>query len=38
VLRWHSGKQAYQISADGPPTVRRALVRYIAAHLIAERR
>lgn len=38
VLKWHIGKQTYQISADGPAGPRRALVRYIAAHLIAERR
>jgi hypothetical protein len=37
VLKWHIGKQAYQISADGPPRLRRALVIYIAAHLVAER-
>lgn len=38
VLRWHIGKQTYQISADGPPQLRRALVSYIAAHLVAEHR
>jgi hypothetical protein len=38
VLRWHIGKQTYQISADGPPRLGHALVSYIAAHLIAVRR
>jgi hypothetical protein len=38
VLRWHLGKEAYQISADGPVRLRRAVVSYIAAHLVVERR
>jgi hypothetical protein len=38
VLKWNIGKQAYQISADGPRAVSRELVSYIASHLVAERR
>lgn len=35
VLAWHIGAQSYGITADGPPALRRHLVRYIAAHLVA---
>jgi hypothetical protein len=36
-LRWRLGKQTYQISADGPPRLRRTLVSYVARHLVAQR-
>lgn len=35
MLKWQIGNRSYGITADGPPTLRRHLVRYIAAHLVA---
>ncbi|HEX3618151.1 MAG TPA: hypothetical protein VHU61_16525 [Solirubrobacteraceae bacterium] len=35
MLEWHIGKQTYAISADGPAGTRRALVAFIAKHLVA---
>jgi hypothetical protein len=38
ILDWRIGRQFYEITADGPARLRRAIVSYIAAHLVAERR
>lgn len=35
MLEWHIGKQAYAISVDGPAGTRRALVAFIAKHMLA---
>jgi hypothetical protein len=35
MLEWHIGKQSYGITADGPASIRRELVDYISAHLVA---
>jgi hypothetical protein len=37
MLKWHIGKQAYAISADGPAGARQALVTFIAKHLVVVR-
>ena len=37
MLEWHFGKEAYAITADGPPVLRRRLVLYIAAHVVEQR-
>jgi hypothetical protein len=37
MLKWNIGDHAYAISADGPAGVRRALVTFIADHLVAVR-
>jgi hypothetical protein len=35
MLEWHVGQQSYGITADGPADLRRRLILYIAAHLVA---
>ena len=37
MLKWHIGKESYGITADGPSSLRRRLIAYIAAHLVPER-
>lgn len=37
MLKWHIGKRAYAISADGPADASQALVTFIAKHLVAIR-
>lgn len=36
-LSWRIGRESYAIAADGPANLRRRLVEYIAAHLVALR-
>lgn len=36
-LSWRIGRESYAIAADGPANVRRRLIEYIAAHLVALR-
>ena len=36
-LSWRIGRESYAIAADGPATLRRHVIEYIAAHLIAQR-
>lgn len=38
MLEWHFGKEAYGITADGPPGLRRRLVLYLATHLVRQGR
>jgi hypothetical protein len=38
ILDWRIGTQFYEVTADGPASLRRAIVSYIAAHLVAGRR
>lgn len=38
VLKWHIGKEVYEISASGASRLSRELVRYVAAHLVVEHR
>jgi hypothetical protein len=37
MLKWHIGKLAYAISADGPAGARQAIVTFIAKHLVVVR-
>lgn len=37
ILEWHIANESYGISANGPAALRRRLIEYIAAHLIATR-
>ncbi len=38
MLKWHIGRESYGITADGPASLRRRLIKYVAAHLVPERR
>lgn len=38
MLEWHFGEEAYAITADGPPGLRRRLVLYLATHLVEQGR
>lgn len=37
MLKWRIGRESYGITADGPTSLRRRLIEYIAARLIPER-